>query len=434
MGKPRPVADPDAVARLRDLAQKHVVSSVAKLHQLAQRLGVQHTSADLKPALEEDVGKQILAPLPKYRGVSAATRPGGTLQADLADFQNGKVGAHHYFLLVSDVFTRKAFAEPLRFKTAEATNKELKAILKEVPGEGRGAAVTTDNGKEFKRIDSVLEPLGAVHRLKQAKNDIAVVDRTMQTLKVRLGEARANEGGTWKQSLDKVVAGYNATPHPTVHGAPETAGDENIQHFFIQQDQSENFHKNYELTEERKRRVESLGAFREAIPNGGRSFKPAYGPVRKLKEVAPGGGYVIDEAGDRALLKRVQAVNAASAEPKAVFETKVQVRRPEGRKRAKKPMEKPVPAAASKVFASGSGLSDQEKAKVPEASAAPPAPAPPPASGKYADPYARAMARGLKIEDYGKTWVISRLGHVNQRLPTTTDKNWAMTLRLAAGA
>ncbi len=440
MVKPPKPVDPQAVARLKALAEKYVISSTVKLHQLAQRLGVEHTSADLKPALEADVGKQILAPAPRYQGVSAATRPGSTLQADLADFQNGKAGAHHYFLLVSDVFTRRAYAEPMRFKTAEATNKELKAILKEVPGHGHNASVSTDKGKEFKRVEAVLDPLGAVHREKQAKNDIAVVDRTMQTLKVKLGAVRANEGGGWKDSLKKVVEGYNETPHPTVHGAPATAGDKNIQQFLIQQDQAANFAKNAALTKERKQRVESLGAFREVIPNGGRSFKPAYGPVRKLKEVEPGALHVIDEAGNKALLKRVQGVNAASAEPQAIFETKVHVRKPVGRKRAKKPMEKPIPAAAAK--ASASGLSDKERAQVPVIPSAKPAPKAPAApettpvapapSGAYADPYARAMAKGLKLEDYGKTWVISRLGYVNQRKPTTTDKNWATTLRLAA--
>ena len=438
MAKPKPEVDPEAVAALKTLARKNVVSSVAKLHQLAQRLGIKHTSADLKPALEEDVGKQILAPLPKYQGVSAATRPGSTLQADLAVFPNGKEGAHRYFLLVGDVFTRRAWAEPLRVKSAEVTNKELKSILKEVPGKGEGATLTTDNGKEFKRVEDVLEPLDAGHRLKEGRNDIAVVDRMMQTLKVRLGLARANEGGTWKQRLDKVVEGSNETPHPAVHGAPLTAGDDNIQHFMIMQDQAQNFEHNGKLTAERKRRVESLGAFREAIPNGSRSFKPAYGPVRKLKEIEPGALHVIDEAGNKALLKRVQGVNAASAEPLAVFETKAQVRRPVGRKRAKKPMEKKVPEAASKVFASASGPTDEEQAKVPTPASAKPAqvaPAPP-TQGKFADVFARAAREGLRLEDYGsltseKSWVISRAGYINRRKPTTTDKNWATTVRLA---
>ena len=195
MAREKALPSSEAVANLRALAEKHVVTSEGKLRLLARRFGVQHSTADLKPALEGNVGKQILAPVPRYHGVSAATRPGSTIQADLADFRNaarGKAGAHHYFLLVSDVFTRQAFAEPLREKTSEITNAALKKIMPHVPGHGLEAAVSTDKGKEFSRIGSVLNPLNAVHREKQGKNDISVVDRTVQTIKVRLAEAMAN--------------------------------------------------------------------------------------------------------------------------------------------------------------------------------------------------------------------------------------------------
>ncbi len=369
MAKERPPPDPDAVAELKRLADQYVVTSEAKLHKLAQRFDVQHTTADLKEALNRNVGKQILAPLPRERGVSAAEAPGARLQADLADFRNralDKPGAHHYFLLLSDVFTRQAFAAPLREKTAELTNAKLKTLLKEVPGGGKNATLTTDDGKEFKRIGSVLEPLDIVHREKRARNDIAIVDRAMQTIKIRLGAARANQGGTWSKSLKQVVDGYNATPHSSVHGPPETAAESNVQHFMILQDQARNFQRNNELTKLRKSRVEEAGAFREVIADGGRSFKPRYGPVRKLKEVEKGGLNVIDEKGNKALLKRVLAVSPESAEPQAVFETKVRTKAEVKRaKRPPKPMTKKVPEAASKVFASSSGLSDAEKARVP---------------------------------------------------------------------
>ena len=136
MPKEKALPNSEAVANLRALAEKHVVISEAKLRLLARRFGVQRSTADLKPALEGNVGKQVIAPLPKYRGVSAATHPGSALQADLADFRNaaqGKAGAHHYFLLVSDAFTRQAFAEPLRAKKVEITNQALKKILPHAP-------------------------------------------------------------------------------------------------------------------------------------------------------------------------------------------------------------------------------------------------------------------------------------------------------------
>ena len=126
----------DVVARLKALSEKHVVTSEAKLHQLAQRFAIAHKPADLRAALEANVGKQILAPQPRYKGVSAALNPGSHLQADLADMHNrdlDKVGAHHFALVVADVFTRQAWATPLRMKTAEATNAALRGILEKVP-------------------------------------------------------------------------------------------------------------------------------------------------------------------------------------------------------------------------------------------------------------------------------------------------------------
>ena len=166
----------DVVARLKALSEKHVVTSEAKLHQLAQRFAIAHKPADLRAALEANVGKQILAPQPRYKGVSAALNPGSHLQADLADMHNrdlDKAGAHHYALVVADVFTRQAWATPLRMKTAEATNSALRGILEKVPRHGEGISMTTDKGKEFAKLDSVLEPRGSVHREKAGQNDIA---------------------------------------------------------------------------------------------------------------------------------------------------------------------------------------------------------------------------------------------------------------------
>ena len=212
--------------RLRALSHKHVVTSEAKLHQLAQRFKIAHKPSDIKSALGANVGKQILAPQPRYQGVSAAEKPGSRIQIDLADMHNGaldKVGAHHFALVATDVFTRQTYATPMRYKTAESTDAALKGVLAKFPGHGEGATVTSDKGKEFSRIDSVLDPLHAVHRQKQALNDISVVDRAMGTLKAKLAAARANQGGTWSKPLQQVVEGYNETPHPTVHGAPATA-------------------------------------------------------------------------------------------------------------------------------------------------------------------------------------------------------------------
>ncbi len=72
---------------------------------------------------------------------------------------------------------------------------------------------------------------------------------------------------------------------------------------------------------------------------------------------------MIDEEGNKALLKRVQGVKATSGEPQAVFPTKVHVRKPSGlrAKRPTQPMTKPIPPAASRIFAESPGPSEPSK-------------------------------------------------------------------------
>ena len=89
---------------------------------------------------------------------------------------------HRYALQVSDVFTRKTYTEPLKGKSAIQVDSAMRKIRDEIPDHLDNAVVTTDKGGEFAGLDKVL-PQDAVHREKQSVNDIAVVDRTMQTLK-----------------------------------------------------------------------------------------------------------------------------------------------------------------------------------------------------------------------------------------------------------
>jgi hypothetical protein len=105
------------VELLRSLAANFEARSPAKLRAVARRQHVPATPADIRAALSTDVSRQVFAPKPRSLGRSAATAPGSNLQADLIDLSNNagaKFGEHKYALTVSDVFTRRAWTEPLR--------------------------------------------------------------------------------------------------------------------------------------------------------------------------------------------------------------------------------------------------------------------------------------------------------------------------------
>jgi hypothetical protein len=156
------------------------------------------------------------------------------------------------------------------------------------------------------------EPRGEIiRRTKDAddRNAIAVVDRVIQNLKVRIAEfLESHPEQGWAQNLTKVVNMYNATPHETVHGAPEDVRDNEIQKFLVTQDNSTKLQVNQELLEKRKKQLETAGAFRRPIRQAGpftRGFKPSYAAVEVPQRVT---GSVIHSDGPPIDIKRVQIV------------------------------------------------------------------------------------------------------------------------------
>ena len=65
------------------------------------------------------MGRQVQAPRPRALGKWAVEGRNDRLQADLIDFSQNTRGKTKYVLVVMDVFTREAAAEPLQNKNAE---------------------------------------------------------------------------------------------------------------------------------------------------------------------------------------------------------------------------------------------------------------------------------------------------------------------------
>ena len=330
------------VEALRQLADKYSVRSAQKLKQLSIKLGNNFTLKECQQALEKNVPAQTLGPPPRSLGHSAAEGPGSRLQADLQDFALNSHGRnndeHRYALQVNDVFTRKAYTEPLKGKNSIQVDSAMRKILQEVPNQGRNAVVTTDAGGEFAGLDKVL-PGDAVHRSKQSVNDIAVVDRSMQEIKKGLESKAQTNGQGWAHNLKEATSNYNFTPHSAVHGAPEDVGKENAQTFYVMQDNANNFMHNRALTISRQQAVQSAEAYREPVDNGGRSFKPAYGELHDFKKFGPGGGTVEDSRGNVALLKHVRPAAKGSGEPLAhiTFQKRADKPKPSREPEAPKP-------------------------------------------------------------------------------------------------
>ena len=315
--------------------------------QAARRKGLVVNPAMAKIALRGNVGKQIFARPPRSTGQSAAEQPGSRLQADLIDFSKN-TKSKGYAEVVTDVFTRRSWAEPLKTKDAESVKAATEKILHKVP-HVPDPVISTDQGKEFFSIDTIP---GVIHRTKVngEVNSIAVVDRRIALLKQYLARDAVKGTVDWKSQLQPATAALNDNYTAAVHGAPDDVKleDGNIQGFLALQDEARHFAHNKAVVDKKKADLELAGAFRPPVSSGGRSFKPTYGEVRQLAGVDPGARFITDTSGRKSLLSLAQPVDKTSAEAQGSLTLKTKYApRPRVHERASgAPMKRQIPLAA----------------------------------------------------------------------------------------
>lgn len=112
-----------------------------------------------------------------------------TLQADLIDMQQfkGINRGYRYILIVIDVFSKRAYAQPLKDKTAKSTAAAIEIILNQVGQPIRN--LQTDDGKEFfngtmKRLLAQYDDIN--HYSTYSVKKASIVERLIRTIKRKL--------------------------------------------------------------------------------------------------------------------------------------------------------------------------------------------------------------------------------------------------------
>lgn len=132
-----------------------------------------------------------------------------------------------YLLVVIDLFSRYAWAQPIKNKSGETVSKAMHKILKK----RRPEKLQTDQGKEFKN-----------HHFKKLMNDYninfftttdaavkcAIVERFNRTLRSRIYRYMYHYN-TFKyvNKLQSILNGYNASVHRSIKIAPKDVNSEN---------------------------------------------------------------------------------------------------------------------------------------------------------------------------------------------------------------
>ena len=115
--------------QLQELAQELGTPGLQKLYKAARKKGINISKTEVRSFLAKKGEKQIFRPLPESKGKSAAEDPGFRAQMDLVDLKYSKSQGNSTILVVIDVFSRKAYAKPVRGKEPSAVAPKLREIL-----------------------------------------------------------------------------------------------------------------------------------------------------------------------------------------------------------------------------------------------------------------------------------------------------------------
>jgi transposase InsO family protein len=144
-------------------------------------------------------------------------------QADLADMQklSRENQGYHYILTVIDVFSKYAWAIPVKDKGSKSMLIGFQTLFRQ---SGRTPQnLQTDMGKEFlnKEVQNLLKTKNVKFYYTNSEKKAAVVERFNRTLKTRIWTYfSAQQTRKYVNVLQKIVNAYNNTVHRTIGMKP----------------------------------------------------------------------------------------------------------------------------------------------------------------------------------------------------------------------
>ena len=158
-----------------------------------------------------------------------------TLQMDLVEMTNyGKVNrGFKYFISIIDVFSKYAWAFPLKNKSADEVYKVLKKFFQPStphlnPSKVRN--VQTDQGREFfnSKCAALFKSLGINHYCTYTTLKASIVERWNRTIKTKIWKHFSQVGNyKWVDVVQRLVDEYNRSEHRVIKLAPADVSNSN---------------------------------------------------------------------------------------------------------------------------------------------------------------------------------------------------------------
>ena len=305
--------------QIQSLNRELAFPGVARLQAALRKRGIIVPLERVKTVVEKTGTRQVLQPPPKYEGNITAGRLDDRWVADLLSFESRPAQRPEWFyrhvVLVQDIFSRYLWAEAI------STKDQTRAAFERILDQGRKPReLNTDKATEFTGRDfqAMLARRGIQHRLKEAINDLATVDRAMGTIKDMIAKRMGEMDGDWLSHLQPVIDAYNQLDHSALHeNAPgEIEGNDELR-FRLRVENANRRAENVQLSHERAERIKNKGAFRTLLQP--MALKRRKGVPNWSSEVhavqTVGGGLVTDTAGQTFDTRQVLPVAADSGTP-----------------------------------------------------------------------------------------------------------------------
>ncbi len=203
-----------------------------KLYKILKSEGHQVTLKQVTDALKKHVSYQLHKKQPKkITSHMVAFTPDQIWQLDLLDMSNyGRSNkGNKWILLGIDVFTRRAFALPLKNKTSEEVLNAFRRIIQEQ--KSKPEKLISDNGSEFinKDFQKYLDEQNIIHETNEPQYHptLGIIDRLSRTIKEKIYKSFTEDNNTeWVDILQHIISSYNSTPHASIANiAPKKAMD-----------------------------------------------------------------------------------------------------------------------------------------------------------------------------------------------------------------
>ena len=204
-------------SKIQQIYTQYNYPPATRLYKLCQRAGIHATLKEVKQfLLNQDVHQIISKPTAKPPRAVTAQAFGDIVFCDLIiyDKYSGSNRGYKYIMLAIDVFTRRAYAYPIKTKSSNETVVELQRLHEEVPIN----LLMHDDGKEWMGAFGAYCDDNDINQFSFVAKDhhraFGVIDALTKTIKHEIYKHMLGNNTTnWVDALDSIIQLYNENPH-----------------------------------------------------------------------------------------------------------------------------------------------------------------------------------------------------------------------------